>query len=147
MNKCGDSSKLFMTTEQRSILISGPNKDLFDNALKLYIFFRHIPLKDLNTDLQDRFRHDGNVVYSLIIDYVRNEKFSFEYFEFLNEELKKLSQLDKSFFKDFTILPTEIKEMELSDRVPLKFTDDDNNITYKILYDKKSGQCDVEIIS
>jgi|GEM_PF-2952037 len=147
MNKRGISIKLFMPTEQKSILITGPNKDLFDNALKLYIFFRHVPLKELTKDLQDRFKHDGNVVYSLIIDYVQNEKFSFEYFEFLNDELKKLSQLDKSLFKGFTILPTEIKEMELTDRVPLKFTDDDNNITYKILYDKKSGRCEVKVIS
>jgi hypothetical protein len=147
MNKWGVSNKQSMPTEQNSILITGPNKDLFENALKLYIFFRHVPLRDLNKDLQDRFRHDGNVVYSLIIDYVQNEKFSFEYFEFLNEELKKLSQLNKSIFTGFTILPAEIKEMELSDRVPLKFTDEDNNITYKIQYDKKSGRCDVEMVS
>lgn len=134
-----------MTQHKDTKFLTGNNKVFFEKALQLYIFFRHVPLKDMQKDLRDRFNYDGNVVYSLITGYLEKDELSFEYMSYLNDELKTLSKLDAEYFNNFTILPSEIGEIELMDKVPLTFTDEENGKVYRMTYFKNEGKCEFVI--
>ncbi|HKJ30768.1 MAG TPA: hypothetical protein VKA34_03020 [Balneolales bacterium] len=136
-----------MSKKRDTRFLTGNNKIFLEKAIQLYVFFRHVSPNEMPSDLAKRMKHDGNVVYSLITGYFEKNKFSIEYLEFLNDELRKLSKLDDSYFKNFTIMPTQIDELELQQKVSLSFTDDETGKTYTFQYEKESGKCEFEITS
>lgn len=113
------------------------DQKFFEQAIKFYFFTRQRDIKKLNIDLRNRFKHDGNVAYSLIIKFLEEGEFKFDYMEFINDELVKLRTLDSNLFQDLMIKPQEINEIELQEEVPLSFSDEENNLRYDLKYFKK----------
>lgn len=106
-------------------LLNERDKILFDKALKFYFFSRQQDIRRLQNSLQKRLNYTGSVAYSLLITYIREGKFKLEYMDFLNEELKTLLSLDSNLFKKLHIKPGEIDEIELNEKIQLKFYDED----------------------
>lgn len=106
-------------------LLNERDKILFEKALKFYFFSRQQDIRRLQSSLQKRLNYTGSVAYSLLITYIREGKFKLEYMDFLNEELKTLLSLDSNLFKKLHIKPGEIDEIELNEKIQLKFYDED----------------------
>jgi|GEM_PF-538758 len=121
------------------------DQKFFEQAIKFYFFTRQRNIKTLNTDLRARFKHDGNVAYSLIIKFLEEDEFKFDYMEFINDELVKLRALDPELLRDLTIKPGEINEIELLEEVSLSFTDEENDHRYDLIYIKKESMLEYRI--
>ncbi len=120
--------------------------DLFTKAVKLYFFVNHVRHDDLPDELQSRFPHCSNVIYSLIRGYMDQEKLQIEYLEFLNEEIVSWLKADSNLFNSFQIKPTEIDEIELGEKVPLQFHDGETGERLRIVYYPEQRLCDYAVL-
>lgn len=118
---------------------------LFKRAVQLYIFVHHIAHDRLEESLREQFRHTGNAVYSLLINWLRDGNPSLEYMEFLNEKLTELRELPAENLRGqgLQILPHEIHLLELQSEVRLRFTDEEHPSAYYYLcYYPEKGVCE-----
>jgi len=114
---------------------------LFERAIQLYIFVHHLPHHNLPAELREQLRHTGNAVYSLLLNWLRDDKPSLEYMDFLNEKLNELRQLSPELLMLLPIKPNEIHLLELQDTVWLRFQDEENEITYHLKFVKAESCC------
>lgn len=116
-------------------------QDLFERAVKLYIFVHHVPHTELEPDLRDQLRYTGNAVYSLLLNWVRDKKPSLEYMDFLNSKLHELRELPKDMLKGLQIMPEEIHLLELQDEARIRFSDEEEGLTLYLNFVKAEGCC------
>ncbi|HET8864494.1 MAG TPA: hypothetical protein VFM80_02280, partial [Gracilimonas sp.] len=86
-------------------ILNDRDKILFEKALKFYFYARQQDVGKLNSQLQNRISYAGQVAYSLIITFIREESLKLEYMDFLNEELKTMQQLDAELLEPLMIKP------------------------------------------
>lgn len=115
------------------------DRTFMEKALQLYFFFKHVNTENLNSDLGERFRYNQQVVYSLIRSYLTEDRFAIEYMDHLNEELKKLDQLDDSVLKPLSIKPRDVAEIQLKQNVPVVFKDEEEHQILEMSYFTKDG--------
>ncbi len=125
----------------KSITLEGHDKRFFEQALKLYIFIRHVPHKNLKPELAEQMGYLGNIVYSLILNWLKDGKPSIEYMDFLNTKLAEIQNLPESALAGLQIHPKDVNDMELMDTVRLKFRDEETGGTEYLRYDRGSGKC------
>lgn len=123
------------------IRVEGVEKGFFDKALKLYLFSRHVPAASVSKEMADQLTYCGHVVYSLLTNWLRDGKPSLEYLDFLNTRLKELRLLPEEALKGLAILPHEIDEIELQEKVRLRFTDEDTGEAWLLEYEPQTGTC------
>lgn len=115
--------------------------ELFERAVQLYVFVHHLPHSELDEELRDQFKHTGNAVYSLLLNWVKDKKPSLEYMDFLNGKLNELRQLTPEKLAGLQIKPNEIHLLELQDEARLRFTDDEDGTNLYLKFVKAEGCC------
>ena len=110
-------------TEQ--LRLSGHDQRFFEQAVKLYIFARHTDSRHIAPELAEQLSYCAHIVYSLMINWMRDGKPSIEYLDFLNTRLNDLRSLPASLLAGLEIQPHEIQEIELMKQVRLQFTDEE----------------------
>jgi|AntRauTorcE11898_2_1112593.scaffolds.fasta_scaffold27920_2 predicted RND superfamily exporter protein len=115
------------------------DRKFMEKALQLYFFFKHVNTDNLNDDLAERFRYNQQVVYSLIRSYLTEDRFAIEYMDHLNDELKKIDQLDESALAPLSIKPKSVGEIQLKQNVPVVFNDDEEHQMLEMSYFTKDG--------
>ncbi|MFN1834512.1 hypothetical protein AB2B38_004565 [Balneola sp. MJW-20] len=120
-------------------ILNDRDKILFEKALKFYFFSRQQDANKLNSELRERFRYAGQVAYSLIITYLKEDRLRIEYMDFLNDEIKTLRSVDADLLKQLMIQPDEIDEIEFNQSVSIKVHDMDEGADVVITYDPEAG--------
>lgn len=120
---------------------------IFNKAIKLYFFVKHIDHSQIHPDLQERFAHCSNVVYSMLRAYLEKGIFQIEYLDFLNDEIKSWTEANPELFKDFTIMPEEIDEIELSAKVPIQFQDSETGERMRLVFYPDEKVCDYSVFN
>lgn len=128
-----------------SLQIAEREKNLFDNALKLYVYVNHVPHKSLSDELAEQMKFCGNAVYSLIKNWLKDSKPSLEYMDFLNQKVDELRTLPKNKLNGLRILPHEIDQLELSESAKFSFRDADDEEVLTLTYLPKTGDCQFKI--
>jgi len=126
-------------TEQ--LRLSGHDQRFFEQAVKLYIFARHTDSRHIAPELAEQLSYCAHIVYSLMINWMRDGKPSIEYLDFLNTRLNDLRSLPASLLAGLEIQPHEIQEIELMKQVRLQFTDEETGALCALLYEPESGLC------
>lgn len=116
-------------------ILNETDKVIFEKALKIYLFSRQHDVSKLQDDLKQRIRHLRNVAYSLIIRFLREDTFHFEYMDFINDELKTLQSLP-GHTSLLMIKPEEVDEIELQEPARFLFKDEEDETEYKVIYHK-----------
>jgi len=124
-------------------ILNETDKVIFEKALKIYLFSRQHDVSKLQDDLKQRIRHLRNVAYSLIIRFLREDTFHFEYMDFINDELKKLRSLP-DYTSGLMIKPGEVDEIQLQEPARFLFRDEEDELEIKFIYHKSKKL--VEII-
>ncbi len=125
-------------------ILNERDKILFEKALKFYFYARQQDVRKLNSQLRKRFAYAGQVAYSLMITYLREGNLKLEYMDFLNEELKTMRGLDKELLEPLMIKPHEIDEIELKEKLSLKFYDEDEGKDIRLSYNPKDDTVRLE---
>lgn len=116
-------------------ILNETDKVIFEKALKIYLFSRQHDVSKLQDDLKQRIRYLRNVAYSLIIRFLREDTFHFEYMDFINDELKTLQSLP-GHTSLLMIKPEEVDEIELQEPARFLFKDEEDETEYKVIYHK-----------
>jgi len=124
-------------------ILNETDKVIFEKALKIYLFSRQHDVSKLQDDLKQRIRYLRNVAYSLIIRFLREDTFHFEYMDFINDELKKLRSLP-DYTSGLMIKPGEVDEIQLQEPARFLFRDEEDELEIKFIYHKSKKL--VEII-
>jgi len=124
-------------------ILNETDKVIFEKALKIYLFSRQHDVSKLQNDLKQRIRYLRNVAYSLIIRFLREDTFHFEYMDFINDELKKLRSLP-DYTSGLMIKPGEVDEIQLQEPARFLFKDEEDELEIKFIYHKSKKL--VEII-
>jgi len=124
-------------------ILNETDKVIFEKALKIYLFSRQHDVSKLQDDLKQRIRYLRNVAYSLIIRFLREDTFHFEYMDFINDELKKLRSLP-DYTSGLMIKPGEVDEIQLQEPARFLFKDEEDELEIKFIYHKSKKL--VEII-
>lgn len=103
-------------------------------AIKLYFFLKHKPHDMLEGELPGRFTQASHVVFSLFRAFTREGDLKPEYLNFLNDELNSWCRMEDKHWKILDIRPHDVDEIELADRVPVKFYDEENGETLELCY-------------
>lgn len=125
----------FSKPDIQTRLLNDADKKCLEKAIQFYLFTRQLKITELPEPLQPRFTHSGNVAYSLILTYLKEEEFKPEYMQFINDELNELRGVDPTLLEPLIIKPDEIDELELNKKVVLVFTDIDEKTVWKMEYD------------
>lgn len=125
-------------------ILNDRDKILFEKALKFYFYARQQDIRKLNSQLRERFNYAGQVAYSLIVTYLREDSLKLEYMDFLNDELKTMQALDDTLLEPLMIKPHEINEIEFNQEVSINVFDEDNNRDLQIRYEPNEGTAIME---
>ncbi|MDR9417732.1 hypothetical protein [Gracilimonas sp.] len=125
-------------------ILNDRDKILFEKALKFYFYARQQDIRKLNSQLRERFNYAGQVAYSLIVTYLREDSLKLEYMDFLNEELKTMRALDNRLLEPLMIKPHEIDEIEFNQEVSIKVFDEDNGRNLQIRYNPNTSTAVLE---
>jgi len=123
-------------------ILNETDKVIFEKALKIYLFSRQHDVSKLQDDLKQRIRHLRNVAYSLIIRFLREDTFHFEYMDFINDELKKLRSLP-DYTSGLMIKPGEVDEIQLQEPARFLFRDEEDELEIKFIYHKSKKMVDI----
>ncbi|MCH8495871.1 MAG: hypothetical protein LAT57_09630 [Balneolales bacterium] len=129
----------------KRILVEGHDKRFFEQALKFYIFSRHVSVPHISVSLAEQLTYSGHIVYSLLVNWLRDGRASIEYMDFLNTKLNELRALPEESLQGLEIKPNEINDIELTNRVRLQFTDDETSERCWLEYYPGTGECRFEI--
>lgn len=121
--------------------LNGTEKQLFERALQLYVFVHHVRHDEVDEALAGQLKYSGNVVYSLVRNWLIDGKPSLEYMEFLNEQINKLRKLGPAQRQGLGIQPEDIAMLELAKEVKLTFRDDETKEVLRITYLPETGLC------
>ena len=105
-------------------ILNDRDKEIFNKALKFYFFSRQQDIRKLNSDLQERLRYSGNVAYTLIVNFILEDKLEIEFLDFLNMEIKKLQSLNSGLLDPLQVQPSEIDFIELNKNIDLQVFDE-----------------------
>lgn len=120
-------------------ILNDRDKILFEKALKFYFYARQQDVGKLNSQLQNRISYAGQVAYSLIITFIREESLKLEYMDFLNEELKTMQQLDAELLEPLMIKPGQIDEIKFNQKLVIKVFDEDTGNDLQIVYESENS--------
>ena len=129
----------------KKIVVEGHDKRFFEQALKFYIFSRHAEEPHISASLAEQLTYSGHIVYSLLINWLRDGRASIEYMDFLNTKLNELRALPEESLQGLEIKPNEINDLELTNRVRLQFTDAETEERCWLEYFPETGECRFEI--
>jgi hypothetical protein len=129
----------FSDPEIQTRRLNESDKKYLQKAIQFYLFTRQLKITELPEPLQPRFTHSGNVAYSLILTYLKEDEFKPEYMQFINDELNELRNAAPDLLEPLIIKPHEIDEIELNSKVLLVFTDIDNETVWRMEYEKEDG--------
>jgi len=110
-----------------------------EKALQFYLFSGQMEITKLPDTLQERFRKNRRVAYSLIKTFVTEGEFKPEYMQYLNDELDELRSIESDFQKKLLIRPSEIHEIELSERLQMSFKDEKTG-EWLLRYNRKTQE-------
>ncbi len=127
--------------QNNTIRLREPDKSLFEKALKLYIIIHQKPHKELSDELSVQFKSLGNIVYSLIRNWLADGKPSLDYMAFLNEKIVEINGLPEQYFDRLEIRISEVGELELNAEASFVFRDEDSNNPLYLTYHKETGEC------
>lgn len=141
-----DGQSIMRPKLSKRLLVEGHDKRFFEQALKFYIFSRHAAKPHISAALAEQLTYSGHIVYSLLINWLRDGKPSIEYMDFLNTKLNELRTLPEELLHGLEIKPTQINDLELTNRVQLQFTDDETSERCWLEYYPETGECHFEIM-
>lgn len=108
-------------------------------AVQFYLFSGQREITKLPDTVQERFRNNRRVAYSLIKTFITEEEFKPEYMQFLNDELNELRDLPPGMLKELLIAPSQLHEIELSQKLQITF-DDEESGEWELRYNQKTDE-------
>lgn len=123
-------------------ILSKQDQTYFLKALQCYFFFKQKIETTAVVELENKLKEGSNVVYSLILSYLSNDKFEIAYLQDLNNLLSSVFELTKEYsLLDLAINPLHIGEISFKESVPIEFNDEETHQKLQILYHVKEGIC------
>jgi len=111
----------------------------FEKAVQFYLFSGQREITKLPDAVQERFRSNRRVAYSLIKTFITESEFKPEYMQYLNDELSELRNLPPGIQKELLIAPSQLHEIELSQRLQIGF-DDEESGEWELRYNRKTKE-------
>ncbi len=125
-------------------ILSQTDVTFFVKALQTYYFFKQTTEEFISSDLLELLQSGQDLVYSLLLDYLKKERFDIAYLQDINEVIKNIfsrTRDDESQNSVLSILPNQIAEIELQELVPLQFSDAESGVSLNILFNKSASVC------
>lgn len=110
-----------------------------EKAVQFYLFSGQREITKLPDTVQDRFRNNRRVAYSLIKTFITEGEFKPEYMQFLNDELKELRTISHKIVKVLLITPSQLHEIELSQKLQMNFNDEESG-EWELRYNRKTHE-------
>lgn len=125
-------------------LLSTTDRSFFSKSAQTYLFFRQSEQEQFPISIVEKMQEGRNLTFSLITVFLKTEKFEISYLQEINELLKELNHefelVSLNLSPEF-ILPNSLQDITLSELVPIRFTDEDTNEKWQILFHSKEGIC------
>jgi hypothetical protein len=110
-----------------------------EKAVQFYLFSGQREITKLPDAVQERFRNNRRVAYSLIKTFITESEFKPEYMQYLNDELSELRNLPPAMQEELLIAPSQLHEIELSQRLQIGF-DDEESGEWQLRYNRNTNE-------
>jgi len=110
-----------------------------EKAVQFYLFSGQREITKLPDAVQERFRNNRRVAYSLIKTFITESEFKPEYMQYLNDELNELRNLPPGMQKELLIAPSQLHEIELSQKLQIGF-DDEESGEWELRFNRKTNE-------
>ncbi|HMB97198.1 MAG TPA: hypothetical protein VKM36_01840 [Balneolaceae bacterium] len=110
-----------------------------EKAVQFYLFSGQREITKLPDAVQERFRNSRRVAYSLIKTFITESEFKPEYMQYLNDELNELRNLPPGMQKELLIAPSQLHEIELSQKLQIGF-DDEESGEWELRFNRKTNE-------
>src|SRR6056297_1356596 len=110
-----------------------------EKAVQFYLFSGQREITKLPDAVQERFRNSRRVAYSSIKTFITESEFKPEYMQYLNDELNELRNLPPGMQKELLIAPSQLHEIELSQKLQIGF-DDEESGEWELRFNRKTNE-------
>lgn len=115
-------------------ILNDQDKILFEKALRFYLFSNQQNVRNLDSDLQERFLYSSRAAFTAIAGFLMDKPLNERYLLFLEMETRALCDLNPEHFKVLDIQPHEINKIVIDNDVVLHAYDEQLKTTLLVNY-------------